>query len=90
MGPEPGDKPRRVFVPFEIGSFLRAPYGWTNRMRRSEGYPARGETRRVRIGALANVLLGLALYGPIVVGAVIGGLARDSLWGAGWVPLSDC
>jgi hypothetical protein len=52
-------------------------------MRREEGYTERGETRRVPIGLWANVLLGLAFYGPIVVGGVLGWRASDSLWAAG-------
>ncbi|GAB3791303.1 hypothetical protein GCM10027601_36270 [Nocardioides ungokensis] len=52
-------------------------------MRRAEGFPARGEAGRVPIGIWANILLGLALYGPIVGGAVLGWLAWNSLWGAG-------
>ena len=52
-------------------------------MRREEGYPQRGETRRVPIGLWANVLLGLAIYGHILLGGILGWRASDSLWGAG-------
>lgn len=52
-------------------------------MRRAEGYPARGETGQRPVGLWVNVLLGLALYGPMIVGAVLGWRAWDSVWGAG-------
>lgn len=83
MAPEPADNKRPgALVPVEVGSFLRAPFGWTNRMRREEGYPEPGATRTA-IGLWANVLLGLVLYGPIVVGGVLGWRSWDSLLGVG-------
>jgi len=60
---------------------LRAPYGWTNRMRREEGYPELGECRPgPPIGFWRNVGAAIVVYGPTVVGVVAGWLA----WG-GWL-----
>ena len=70
------DERRRILVPWQIGSFLRAPYGWTNKARRAEGWPERGERQAVPLGFWANVLIGLALYGPAVTGAALGWLTR--------------
>lgn len=61
MATESGDKRPGALVSLEVRSFLRAPFGWTNRMRREEGYPEPGATRRVPMGLWANVLLGLVL-----------------------------
>jgi len=49
-------------------------------VRREEGYPARGETRHVRLGFWGNVGMALLVYGPAILGAV-GGWA---IWG-GWL-----
>ena len=64
-------------------SMLRAPYGWTNRMRREEGYPDRGDASGARpIGWKGNLLMALGLYGPFVIGAYVG-------WrSGGWVGLA--
>jgi hypothetical protein len=80
MVDRPGAKRPRVFVPLEVGSFLRAPFGWTNRMRRDEGWPERGASKSVRIGLWGNLAVGLALYGGPVLGALVGW----QLWGA-WI-----
>jgi hypothetical protein len=72
----------RVFVPFEVGSFMRAPFGWTNRMRREEGWPELGASRHLPIGLRGNLALGLGLYGAPVLGALLGWQWWDGLLGA--------
>jgi hypothetical protein len=72
----------RLPVPVEVGSFLRAPYGWTNRMRRAEGWPERGARGSVRIGFWRNAGMGVALYGGPIAGAVVGWHVADGLLGA--------
>jgi hypothetical protein len=70
----------RVLVPFEVGSFMRAPFGWSNRMRRDEGWPERGTSKRVPIGLWGNLAVGLGLYGGPVLGALLGWQ-----WWGGWI-----
>ena len=63
---------RRVIVPFEVGSFLQAPYGYTQRMRardRAARGPRTEPTRRdIRILNAAAV----ALYTVMGIGALLG------------------
>ena len=70
----------RVLVPFEVGSFMRSPFGWTNRMRRDEGWPERGASKRVPIALRGNLAIGLGLYGGPVLGALLGWQ-----WWGGWI-----
>ena len=85
MEPDPDDR-RRVVAPLDLGA-LRAPYGWTNKMRRAEGWPEIGERRSVLLGFWQNLSLGLVIYGPFVIGAGLGWWAHQqwawALYGAG-------
>lgn len=74
MGEEQSSRKRSVLVPFDIGPSVRAPFGWTNKMRREEGWPLRGQTRPAHAGFWPNLALGTFLYGPYLAGATIGGL----------------
>lgn len=81
MGEESGDGERqRVLAPLDVVSLLRAPYGWTNRMRREEGYPALGQSHTVRLGFWRSLALAVLMYGPPIVGALLGWRG----WG-GWI-----
>lgn len=61
-----------AFVPLELLSFMRGPMGWTNRQRVAVGAPVRGAQASAGIGVWRNVVLGLLVYGPLVVGVVVG------------------
>lgn len=65
-------------VPLDLLPMLRAPYGWTNRMRRAEGYPGLGAGPPVRVGLMGNLVLAVSLYGLPVAGGVVGW----QVWGA--------
>jgi len=78
----PGGKPSRLFVPVEVASFLRAPYGWTIRMRREEG-ALLGEQPRVTMGFWTSLAAALAAYGPVTVGALLGWRGWGGWPGAG-------
>lgn len=65
------DRPR-AFVPLDLLTSMRAPFGWTNRTRRQEGYPAIGERRSIHIGFWRSLGLAVLVYGPPAVGAWIG------------------
>ena len=82
MVERPPAKRRGGFVPLEVGPFLRAPFGWTNRMRRAEGWPERGASRHVPIGLWGNLALGLALYGGPCLGTLVGWRLWGGLIGA--------
>lgn len=71
VAPKNREKPG-VLVPIQLGSALRAPYGWTSRMRREERWPERGETKAIHIGFWMNVTLALGVYGPYCLGAPLG------------------
>lgn len=74
----------RAFVPLDLLSSLRAPYGWTNKMRRAEGYPEIGDlqSRSARKGLWWNVRLALVVYGPWIAGAGIGFAINPAMQGA--------
>lgn len=76
------DRKRRVLVPFEVGSFLKAPYGWTMTQRRKDLGPPRPLSRRARttmnwtlaltyLAMAASAWLGAVVWHGLV-GALIG------------------
>lgn len=62
----------RVLVPFEVGSFLRAPYGWPIQQRRRERGPQRPLSRRTRRRLNAGLIsIYLLLAGGAWIGMVL-------------------
>lgn len=83
MTAKPPKQRNRVLVPFELAPFLRGPHGWTNEMRRREGYPRGVRGQPLHLGFWRSVGVALLLYGPMAVGAVLGGRAWGGWAGAG-------
>lgn len=83
MTARPEGKKVRGVLPLEVASFLRAPYGWTSRMRRGEGHPARGERHPTTLGFWTSLMATLATYGPVTVGALLGWRGWGGWGGAG-------